>query len=72
MNSAQRVPTNSLKAIRVPRVCELTGASRATIWRLVHSDQTFPKPFKISAAITCWHEEEVVEWVRSKMAERAA
>ena len=59
-------------AIRLPRVCELTGASRATIWRLVQSDHNFPRPFKISVGITAWHEGEVVDWVKSKMAERAA
>ena len=59
-------------AIRLPRVCQLTGASRATIWRLVQIDQTFPKPFKISAGVTCWDEGEVLEWLKSKMAERAA
>ena len=59
-------------AIRLPRVCELTSASRATIWRLVKSDQTFPKPFHISAAITCWHEGEIIDWVSKKMALRTS
>ena len=72
MNRAQPEPTKPLKAIRLPRVCELTGASRATIWRLAKSDQTFPKPFHISEAITCWNEGEVIDWLKSKMASRAA
>ena len=60
------------RAIRLPQVCTITGVSRATIWRLVKSDQNFPKPFHISEAITCWHEGEILDWVESKMAKRSS
>lgn len=54
------------RAIRIDRVCELTGVSRPTIWRLSKSDPTFPKPFKLSAAITCWDEGELLAWIAAK------
>ena len=60
------------RAIRVPRVLELTGFSRATLWRMPKTDQTFPKPFHLSPGITAWSEAEIVEWLMSKMANRAA
>lgn len=45
------------RAIRLPRVCDLTGASRPTIWRWVREDSDFPKPFSLSAGIAV-----VVDW----------
>jgi predicted DNA-binding transcriptional regulator AlpA len=64
--------TSFSRAIRLPRVCDLTGASRATVWRKVKDDATFPKPFHLSTAITCWDEGEVLHWIESKKAERGA
>lgn len=60
------------RAIRVARVCDLTGASRASIWRWVQDDVGFPHPFKLSERMTCWDEGEVLAWVASKKALREA
>jgi prophage regulatory protein len=60
-----------VRAVRLPRVCHLTGASRATLWRWSKTDPTFPKPFHLSPAITCWDEGEVLEWIEDKKAARA-
>jgi prophage regulatory protein len=54
------------RAIRLPRVSDLTGASRATVWRWVKTEPTFPKPFALSAGVTCWDEGEILDWVESK------
>jgi predicted DNA-binding transcriptional regulator AlpA len=56
--------------IRLPQVCTLTSASRATVWRWVNNDGTFPKPFHLSPGITCWDEVELLAWIASKKAER--
>jgi predicted DNA-binding transcriptional regulator AlpA len=57
--------------IRLPQVRKLTGdISRATIWRWVKNDPSFPKPFRLSSAITCWDEGEIRDWVESKKAQR--
>ncbi len=54
------------RAIRLDRVCDLTGVSRSTIWRRVLDDPDFPKPFKLSAGITVWDEAEIIAWLVSK------
>jgi predicted DNA-binding transcriptional regulator AlpA len=58
------------RAIRLPRVCDLISSSRATVWRLVKKDPTFPKPFRLSEAITCWDEDELSAWLDAKKAQR--
>jgi prophage regulatory protein len=57
------------RAIRLPRVCDLTGASRATIWRWV-KDSTFPAPFHLGPAIAVWDESEVLDWIETKKSAR--
>jgi prophage regulatory protein len=57
-------------AIRIPRVRELTSASRATIWRWLKSDPTFPRPFHLSKGITCWDEGEILDWIAAKKSQR--
>ena len=58
------------RAVSVARVSELTGASRATVWRWAKDDPTFPKPFRLSAGITRWDEGEVLHWISTKRAWR--
>ena len=58
------------RTVRLPRICDLTGASSATIWRWTKTDPAFPKPFHLSSAITCWDEDEVLAWLQSKKAQR--
>lgn len=63
-------PTN--RAIRLSEVCQMTGASRATVWRWVKARPDFPRPFKLSDAITVWDEGEVRSWIGRQMARRCA
>lgn len=58
------------RAIRLTEVMRLTGASRPTIWRWSRSDASFPRPFRLSAAITCWDEREVLDWIEERKSER--
>jgi predicted DNA-binding transcriptional regulator AlpA len=67
---AIKTPEVTTRAISVARVCELTGASRATVWRWAKDDHTFPKPFRLSAGITRWDEGEVLHWINAKKARR--
>lgn len=60
------------RAVRLDRVCDLSGASRATIWRWTKTDPNFPRPFHLSPAVTCWDEREVVDWIEGKKAQRGA
>jgi predicted DNA-binding transcriptional regulator AlpA len=58
------------RAIRLPIVCDLTGSSPATVWRRLHTDADFPKPFKLSAGITVWDEAEILSWIAAKRGTR--
>ena len=59
-----------MRAIRLPEVVHLTGLSRPSVWRFVKTEPGFPQPFKLSEAITCWDEQEVLDWIESKKAKR--
>ena len=72
MEAPQAKQAAGTRAVRLPRVCDLTGVSRASIWRWVKSDPTFPRPFHLSEAITCWDEAEVQQWIASKKAQHRA
>lgn len=54
------------RAIRLPRVCEITASSKATTWRRVQQDPSFPKPFSLSPGVTVWDESEILAWLESK------
>lgn len=58
--------------IRLPGACELLGVSRATIWRWVDNDPSFPQPFKLSEGVTVWDEAEVLQWIEAKKSMRGA
>jgi predicted DNA-binding transcriptional regulator AlpA len=59
-------------AIRLPRVCDHTASPPATVWRWSKYDPTFPKPFRLSAGVTCWDEGEILDWIEAKKAQRGA
>ena len=54
------LPTDNF--IRIRRVIERTGLSRATIYRKVRND-TFPKPRQLGANCVGWYESEVDSWI---------
>jgi len=53
------------RAIRVGQLCEKTGLSESSIWRLVRLRQ-FPRPMKLSPGCTAWFEHEIDEWLDGK------
>ncbi|HUX30536.1 MAG TPA: AlpA family phage regulatory protein [Thiobacillus sp.] len=72
MHTTQLKHNTQTRAIRLPRVCEITASSKATTWRRVQSDPTFPKPFRLSPGVTVWDEAEIIFWLESKKALRDA
>jgi predicted DNA-binding transcriptional regulator AlpA len=66
MQAANAQQLSPGRVIRLPEVCRLTAASHATVWRRLHDDPDFPKPFKLSAGITVWDEREVLDWLVAK------
>ncbi len=60
----------AIRLLRFPEVRERTGLSRSTIWRLERGG-AFPRHRRISANAVAWVEEEVMSWIRSKIADIA-
>ena len=58
--------TPSLRLLRFAAVQERTGLSRTTIWRLEQCG-AFPRHRRISANVVAWVEDEVTNWIRSKV-----
>ena len=56
------------RLIKIDTVCGIVGISRATVYRLIRSDE-FPGPVKIGAA-SLWVEREVIGWVETRIAAR--
>lgn len=58
----------SQRVIRIGELASTPGkpgklpVSPATIWRWVREDK-FPKPFKLSDAVTVWNNEEVEDFI---------
>lgn len=44
------------------------GVSRASIWRWVKSDPTFPKPVQLSAGCSRWRLSDLDAWEATKVA----
>jgi predicted DNA-binding transcriptional regulator AlpA len=48
----------------------LGGASTATVYRLLRTDETFPRPLQLGRRMTRWSRADVVAWVASRPAAR--
>jgi prophage regulatory protein len=57
------------RILRRPKVIELTGLSRSTIYDGIAAG-TFPKPVPLSAKSVGWLESEIVEWQQARITER--
>lgn len=72
MQTTKTKHVTSSRAVRLPGVCDRIGASRSTVWRWVRDDASFPRPFKLSAGTTVWDEQEILDWIEAKKAQRGA
>ncbi len=57
--------------IRESEVARITALSRTTRWRL-ERDGKFPRRRRISASAVAWLENEVQDWLRSRLKESPA
>lgn len=53
--------------IRLPAVEPLTGLKKSAIYALMKNRQ-FPQSIKISARCVAWNEQEVLDWMRARIA----
>lgn len=68
---AQSQPSAHTQALRMSRVCEKTGLSRAHIYKLVRAGR-FPAPYKLSERVSAWSEQEISDWLEAKFARGGA
>jgi len=54
------------RLLRFPAVRARTGLSRSTIWRLERRG-AFPRHRRISSNAVAWLEQDVSDWIRSKV-----
>ena len=52
---------------RLPAVCEVTGLSKATIYRLIAKGK-FPARVKLSERCVGWRADEVDAWLEARLA----
>ena len=52
------------RSLRLPKVLDMTGLSRTTLWRLERAGQ-FPQRRRLSARCVAWLESEVLAWIDS-------
>lgn len=57
----------AVRLLRPRTVCERTGLSRSTLWRLERRG-AFPRHRQISTNAVGWLEEEVTAWIRTRTA----
>jgi prophage regulatory protein len=57
----------SLKILRLPQVCEVTGLCRSMICQM-EADRRFPQRIKISTRAVGWLEMEVNAWLIRRIA----
>ncbi|APV87831.1 helix-turn-helix transcriptional regulator [Salmonella enterica] len=57
------------KLIRINKVIEITGRSAPSIYRDIKMKR-FPKPVKTGPQSVAWLEQEIAEWIDSKIRER--
>lgn len=62
---------SQIKLIRLPQVLELTGYSRATVYRLMNSGD-FPLCVKLGARAVAWRSTDIDEWIASRPSAVAA
>ena len=58
-------PPGGGRVVRLPEVVEITGLSRATIWRR-ERDGSFPRPIRLGGERTRavgWREQDIYDWI---------
>jgi prophage regulatory protein len=57
------------RLLRLNEVKQRTGLSKSSIYNQIN-DGTFPQPVLIGARAVAWVEDEIQEWINTRIAER--
>lgn len=55
----------SPRLLRLPKVMELTGLSKPTIYRMIEAGD-FPRQWRLSPRTVGWLEQEVLDWITGR------
>ena len=61
-------PATPGRLLRRSSVEEVTGLSKASIYRLMH-EGSFPPPVRIGTRAVAWPQSAIVEWIEARKAE---
>ena len=53
------------RLLRRRQVEDMTGMSRASIYRLMHKGE-FPRPVKVGSTAVRWKESDIAAWIESR------
>ena len=56
--------TDTMRLLRLPDVCEITGLSPTTVWRR-EKDGQFPRRRRLGANIVAWRSDEIAAWIEA-------
>ena len=60
-------PYNPISLLRMPKVTQLTGLSRSTIYRMVDRGE-FPRPVPLTSRTVAWSSSEIDRWIQERLA----
>lgn len=63
-------PAHASRVLRLPQVCALTGLGRSIIYQM-QAEQRFPQRIRLTERAVGWMEDEVLEWVAKRAAQRS-
>lgn len=66
MSALDSPKDQSLKVLRLPQVCQITGLCRSMIYQM-EADLRFPKRIKIGTRAVGWLEGEVRAWLQKRI-----
>lgn len=68
MDTNKTIP-GTCRLLRIREVLQLCGLSRATLYREIKL-HSFPAPVKLSARSVGWLQDDVVQWLESRIEQR--
>ena len=71
MNATALAVNPSVRILRLPQVCALTGLGRSMIYQM-EAEQRFPQRVKIGPRAVGWVDGEVSAWLMTRMELRRA
>ena len=64
-SSLPNAPAQIAPLLRLPKVLELTGLGRSTVYRMM-AERTFPSPVRLGRRAVGWKSAAVEEWTLSR------